>query len=50
MKLKFDGSVTIDVPLSNLPSVARALRNGDTDALADAVTIIDLGADYERLD
>lgn len=48
MRFALNASATFDVSLSNLPELLRALRDGDSDRLLDAVDVVDYDFDLDR--
>lgn len=50
MYLTFTGSLTVDVSLTDPFRVLNAVRTGDTEAVVDAVDVLDYTLDFEQGD
>lgn len=50
MKFDITANATVDVSLLNPLDLLDDVRNGDTEALADAVTLVDFDYDINRVD
>lgn len=45
MQFTVSGHLTIDVPVSNVVDLLKALRKGDGDAIEDAINVVDFDFD-----